>query len=183
MSDSRVHVINPQTTILEKSPTFYVKNEFQIFDPDTGIKWLQQITPRNVRNLRRLWISVHAVYNPGPYTDFLTDKPPNGPKWREFLDKISTEADGLQEIVLYLDSEPTVNHWGPAVDVEFVRALGRLSRINDLQKLEIRGYFPKEWPGYLEQTTGLKVWDETAQGEMYLRSLRDFQGGLKDQNI
>ncbi|KAJ5335812.1 uncharacterized protein N7506_005748 [Penicillium brevicompactum] len=123
------------------------------------------------------------LYNPGPYNDFLTNKPPDGPKWRELLDKVSTEAISLREIVLYLDSEPAVNHWGPAVDVEFVRALGRLSKLSGLRKLQIQGYFPKEWPGYLEQTTGLRVWEEGTQNEQYLLSLRDFQRDLKDQEI
>jgi hypothetical protein len=40
--------------------------------------------------------------------------------------------------------------------VNVVRALGR---IRGLQKLEIDGYFAKEWPAYLEEKVGMKVWE------------------------
>lgn len=178
MSEWTIRITDPQTTLARNPPEFYIDNMFHIDDPDTGIRWLDVIKPSDVRNLRKIWISVHAVYNPGPYTDFITNNPPNGPRWRELLAKLSTEAECLEEMVLYLDSEPIVNHWGPAVDAEFVRTLGKFS---NLQKLEIRGYFPKEWPSYLEVKTGLRVWQEEGQREQYLSSLREFQTGLKDQ--
>ncbi|KAJ6126246.1 hypothetical protein N7471_010739 [Penicillium samsonianum] len=180
MSESGIHITDPQTTLSKNPAEFYIENMSQIHNPDTGIDWLNMIKPSNIRNLRRLWISVHAVYNPGPHPDFLTNNPPNGPRWRELLEKLFTEAECLEEMVLYLDSEPTVNHWGPAVDADFARTLGKFS---NLQKLEIRGYFPKEWPGYLEKRTGLRVWQEERQTEQYLSSLREFQELLKDQTL
>ena len=158
----------------------HIQNMFQIHSPDTGINWLNVIKPSNFRNLRRLWISVHAVYNPGPHADLITNTPPNGPRWCELLGKLFSEVKCLEEMVLYLDSEPTVNHWGPAVDAKFVQTLGKFS---NLQKLEIRGYFAKEWPGYLEQRTGLHVWQEERQTEQYLSSLWKFQQRLKDQTL
>jgi hypothetical protein len=97
---------------------------FQIRNPDTGIDWLDTINPSDIRNLRRLCIYVHAVYNPGPHPDFLTNNPPNGPRWRELLEKPFTEAECLEEWCFRFDSEPTVNHWGPAVDGDFARTLG-----------------------------------------------------------
>ncbi|KAJ6003608.1 hypothetical protein N7522_006300 [Penicillium canescens] len=178
MSKSTYHITDPQTTLPTNPLEFYIENIFQIDDPDTGIKWLNAIMPSNVRSLRKLWISVHAVYNPGPYTDFLTNKPPIGPRWREFLGKLFAEEECLEEMVLYLDSEPTVNHWGPSVDAEFVRTVGNFT---NLQKLEIRGYFPKEWPGYLETRTGLQVWQEARQTERDLSLLKEFQILMKDQ--
>lgn len=51
------------------------------------------------------------------------------------------------------------------------------------ERLEIRGYFPKEWPGYLEKRTGLRVWQEERQTEQYLSSLWEFQELLKDQTL
>lgn len=115
MCESRIHIIDPQTTLSKNPPEYYIESMFQIHNPDTGIDWLNVIKPSNVRNLRRLWISAHAVYNPGPYPDFLTNNPSNDPRWRELLGKLFTEAESLEAesleaMVLYLDSEPTVNH-------------------------------------------------------------------------
>jgi hypothetical protein len=146
MSHPRIHITVPRTILPDNPPDFYYNSTFHIKDPDTGKQWLQRIAPFNVRNLRKLSVSVHAVYNPGPYAEILTNKPPNGPLWRELMGEVYAKGVGLQEMVLYLDSEPDFNHWGPAVDVKFVRELGKFSH---LQKMDIMGYFPKEWPRYL----------------------------------
>jgi hypothetical protein len=180
MAAPRVRIRTSQACICEKTPGFYSHKTFQIDDPEVGLKWLVNITIPKVKMLRRLYCFVGPVYNPGPYPDFLTNKPPIGPKWCEFLRTLSIKASGLEEMALYLDSEPTWDHWGPAVDLDFVRALGCLSK---LRKLEIDGYFPKEWPQYLEERTGLTVWDEGRQETRYLRTLRDFQRLLRDQHI
>lgn len=180
MATPRVHIRSPQAYITEETPGFYSHNTFQIDDPEVGLKWLVNITTPKVKKLRKLYCFVHVVYNPGPYPHFLTDEPPIGPKWCEFFRTLSMKASGLEQMAFYLDSEPTFDHWGPAVDLDFVRALGCLS---NLHKLEIDGYFPKEWPQYLKERTGLTVWDEKGQETRYLRSLRDFQRLLRDQRI
>lgn len=124
MFKSIFYITDPRSTLLTNPPEFYIVNVLQTHDPDTGIKWLNSITTSNVRSLRKLWISVQA-YNSGPYKNlFKTNKPPNGPRWRELLGKLFTEAECLEKLVLYLDSEPTVNHCGPSVDAEFVRMVG-----------------------------------------------------------
>ncbi|KAK2748261.1 hypothetical protein FQN57_000919 [Myotisia sp. PD_48] len=187
----------PRATRRDYDPDFYYAHGFKIDDPIRGLRWMQNITPLNARYLRKLDIFVPATYDPGLRTEFLPHKPPTvpkwvedlgnifgppeGPKWRELLEKISTEAINLQELTLYFDSdEPGVNRWGAAADPKFVQALGRFS---NLQKLEINGWFPKEWPGYLQEKTGLVVWKAEGQPERYLQHLRKFQRKLKDQNL
>ncbi|KAL1964775.1 hypothetical protein VTN77DRAFT_6642 [Rasamsonia byssochlamydoides] len=168
MSPLRIRIREPQALCHKNSPNFYAENTFQIDEPDFALEWLQKITTPNVRSLRKLWIYVHPVYH--------------GTIWYNLFNKLATEAVSLQEISIYLDSEPTCGYWGPAVDVNFVRALARIS---NLRKLEIDGYFPKEWPIYLEEKTGLKVWQAEKQGiynEGYLSALREFQRRLKDQH-
>jgi hypothetical protein len=143
MTAPRIQVWDPQAYICETSPGFYSNNRFQIHDPEVGLKWLANMTKRNAKELRYLYCSIHAVYNPGPYPDFLTNRPPNGPIWCRFIRALSAKASDLEEVTFYLDSEPTCHHWGPAVDPNFVRALGCMSQ---LRRLQIKGYFPKEWP-------------------------------------
>ncbi|KAJ5252864.1 hypothetical protein N7489_003274 [Penicillium chrysogenum] len=121
---------------------------FQIRNPDTGIDWLDTIKPSDIRNLRRLCIYVHAVYNPGPHPDFLTNNPPNGPRWRELLEKPFTEAECLEEWCFRL-----IQNLLSITGVQLWMVILR-------ERLEIRGYFPKEWLGYLEKRTGLWVWQE-----------------------
>jgi len=55
--------------------------------------------------------------------------------------------------------------FGGGTDVDVVQAI---ARIKGLDQLEIAGYFAKEWPAYLEEKTGLKVWDPQGQEDWYL---------------
>jgi hypothetical protein len=147
-----------------------------IDDSSWALRWLEQIGRDNVKHLAKLRIFVHAVYHLGPYPG-LFDEPPSGPKWCELFDKLASEATGLRDIYIYWDAEPAFWHFGGGFDVDVVRAL---ARIKGLQKLEIYGYFAKEWPAYLEEKTGMKVWESQGQKEWYLKELEKFQRNTKD---
>ena len=67
------------------------------------------------------------------------------------------------------------HHLGGGHDVDVVRALGRLK---GLKKLEIDGYFAKEWPAYLEQELGMILWEEAARTGEYVVELRKYQGRI-----
>jgi hypothetical protein len=114
-----------------------------------------------VDSLAKLRIFVHAVYHLGPHPD-LYDRPPSGPKWCELFDKLASEAIGLRDIYIRWDAASEFWHFGGGFDVDVVRAL---ARIKSLHKLEIGGYFAKEWPAYLEEKIGMKVWERQGQEE------------------
>jgi hypothetical protein len=147
-----------------------------IDDPSWALSWLNQISRDNIKHLAKLRIFVSAVYNLGPYPD-ICDRPPTGLKWCELFDKLAGEAIGLRDIYINWDAEPSLWHFGEGFDVDVVRAL---ARINGLHKLEIAGYFAKEWPAYLEEKVGMKVWERQGQTEFYLKHLEKFQRDIKD---
>ena len=147
-----------------------------IDDPSWALSWLDQISRDNVKHLAKLRIFVSAVYNLGPHPS-ISDRPPTGPKWCELFNKLASEAISLRDIYIYWDAEPYFWHFGGGFDVNVVRAL---ARINGLHKLEIDGYFAKEWPAYLEEKVGMKVWEGQGQEERYLKWLKKFQRDIKD---
>jgi hypothetical protein len=147
-----------------------------IHDPSWALRWLEQIGRDNVKHLAKLRIFVYAPYHLGPYPD-LCDRPPTGLKWCELFDRLASEATGLRDIYIYWDAEPMFGHFGGGFDVDVVRAL---ARIKSLHKLEIDGYFAKEWPAYLEEKVGIKVWERQGQSELHLKVLKEFQRNLKD---
>lgn len=180
MSPARVRIFHPKEHSNEPDPDFYSDNTFTFFRPMVAIEWFQNITPSNVKKLRKIYLCVNPVYEPGPDPDFLTAQPADGYKWCQLLNKMATELPGLREVKVYLDSEISFGHWGPGVDVNFARALGRFSK---LSKLKIDGYFGKEWPEYLRGKTGLTVWEADGQSAWYLKHLREYQDMLGDLTI
>jgi hypothetical protein len=70
-----------------------------IDDPSRALNWLQQINPVNVKHLTKLQIFVHAVYHLGPFPN-ISGRPPSGPQWCKLLDKLASDAEGLQEIYI-----------------------------------------------------------------------------------
>ena len=147
-----------------------------IDDPSGALRWLEQIGRDNVTHLAKLRIFVCAVYHLGPHLD-ICGRPPSGPKWCEFFDKLAREATGLRDIYIYWDAEPTCWHFGGGFDVDVVRAL---ARIKGLHRMQIDGFFAKEWPAYLEEKVGMKVWERQGQKEWYLKELLKFQRYVKD---
>ena len=146
-----------------------------IDDPSGALRWLAQIGRDNVGSLTKLRFFIHAVYH--PYPDICGRPPPNSPKWCELFDRLASEAKGLREIHIYWDAEPILRHYGGGSDVDVVRAL---ARITGLQKLEIDGYFAKEWPAYSMDKVGVQVWKRQGQRECYSKELRKFQRDVKD---
>ncbi|OJJ42150.1 hypothetical protein ASPZODRAFT_137461 [Penicilliopsis zonata CBS 506.65] len=197
MDEPRIRLTDPRAAAGDAS--FYSQHTFQIEYPDVGLQWLCDMPPKNVQQLRKLSMYIHPLYHAGPDNRDAPDSPSppdspdspdslerqtpaNGPLWCDLLDKISTDATGLEQLTLYLGSEPLMDHWGPAVDINFVHALGQLGNPN-LRSLQIAGFFPKEWPLYLQQRTGLTVWDAAGKQEGYLTRLREFQRMLHDQTL
>ena len=184
MAQRQIRVGDPHSIHREPSPTFYSENTFAIDDPDLTLNWLQQITSANIKHLTKLRVFIHAVYSPSLLgwgklhaSNLFSNEPPCGPKWRALFDKLAAEATGLRELYIFWDSEPTCWHFGGGTDVDVVQAL---AQIKGLDKLEIAGYFAKEWPAYLEKKTGLKVWDPQGQQDRYLRELERFQRSIRD---
>jgi hypothetical protein len=184
MAQRPIRVGDPLSIHREPSPAFYSENTFKIDDPDRALNWLQQITSTNTKHLTKLSVFVHAVYSPGvlgwgsiPASSIFSNGPPCGPKWRTLFDKLAAEAVGLQELDIFWDAEPTCWHFGGGADVDVVQAL---AQIKGLDKLEIGGYFAKEWPIYLKKKMGLKVWDPQGQEDWYLGELERFQRSIVD---
>lgn len=161
---SPIHITDPQRTYHQTSPGFYSRNIFQIEDPVIGLQWLETLNPSLMQSLGQIDLYVRPAYHL---------------EWPALLNKLSTEAVGLQVLDVFLVVEPSANQWGAALDVEFVRALGRFQ---DLSTMELRGWFPKEWPEYLESKTGLDVFKESEHEGWYLKSLRRFQSMLDRQS-
>jgi hypothetical protein len=176
MAPSQVPIRDPQSIHHQASPAYYSENTFMLDDPSFALRWLEQIGQDNIKHLAKLRIFPSAVYNLGPYPSF-SGAPASGPKWCELFDTLANKAIGLREIYIYWDAEPTCWHFGGGFDVDVVRAL---ARIQGLQKLEIAGFFAKEWPAYLEGKLGMKVWGRQGQEEWYLKALRKFQRDLRD---
>ncbi|KIW14864.1 hypothetical protein PV08_07649 [Exophiala spinifera] len=100
-----------------------------------------------------------------------------GPPWCKLFRRLAADGVGLRQIYVYWDSETTFGHFGGGADVEVVRAL---AEIRGLQKLEIDGFFAKEWPAYLQGKTGLTVWSPHGKKAWYYQELRKFQRNTPD---
>lgn len=178
MAKQTIHTFEPAAIQPQISPAFYNENVFTISDPTSGIVWLDKIGTDNIKYLAKLRIFVHAVYERGifPPGDIFC-RQPSGPPWCKLFQRLAADGTGLRDIYIFWDSEPTFGHFGGGTDVEVVRAL---AEIRGLQKLEIDGYFAKEWPTYLQEKTGLTVWSPTGRQDWYYRELRKFQRNSQD---
>lgn len=176
MDSPLVLIRDPQSIRRKASPAFYSENTFTIDDPSWALTWLDRISRDNVKHLAKLRILFSGVYNFGRHPD-ICGRPPTGLKWCELFDKLASEAMGLRDVYIYWDAEPCIWHFGGGYDVDVVRAL---ARINGLHKLEIDGFFAKEWPAYLEEKVGMKVWEVQGRKASYLEELKKFQQGIKD---
>ena len=178
MAEQTIQIFEPKSIQRQVSPAFYAENVFMIGDPTFALEWLEKIAIGNIKHLAKLRIFVHAVYEKGifPPGDIFY-RPPSGPPWCKLFRRLAADATGLQQIYIFWDSEPTCWHFGGGADVEVVRAL---AEIRGLQKLEIDGYFAKEWPAYLQEKTGLTVWSPNGRKDWYYRELRKFQRNTQD---
>jgi len=174
MALHQIEIRDAQSVRRNASPAFYSENTFVIDDPSWAVRWLEKIGRENVQHLAKLRIFVHAVYHFGPHVDIF-GRPQSGPKWCELFDKLASEAICLRDIFIHWDAEPTCWHFGGGYDVDVVRAL---AKIKCLERLEIYGYFAKEWPAYLKEQVGTDVWDRQGQKEWYLEELNKFQQNL-----
>jgi hypothetical protein len=126
----------------EASSILYTENIFSVINPAHYIPFLARIGPVHIKELKTLEISV-----PGA-------RQKKG-KWIPLLEQLAQEAESLRDIKICFNAEETVwglGGWGK--DVDFVRALGK---IGGLEKLELKGYYAKRWPEYLEEKTGAVV--------------------------
>ena len=113
----------------------------------------------------------------------LKQGPPHGLQWTQLITKLAIEATNLKSLHVYFDAKPQEGKLGGGHDVLFARALTMLPAT---VKLEIGGYIA-EWPLYLEERLGYKVWDEVetfrnvkAHFLGSLGELREYQGRLPD---
>ncbi|OQE07816.1 hypothetical protein PENVUL_c012G07872 [Penicillium vulpinum] len=140
----------------ESFPSYLITNP-QIKDLAIGLQWLETLDPSLIKKLRIVIVQVKPVYRPG---------------WPAFLNKLSTEAVGLEELDVQISIRFSAANWCAAVDIEFLRELGRFRW---LKRMKLDGWFPREWPEYLLSRTGLTVWRESEHTEAHLRELRKFR--------
>jgi hypothetical protein len=179
MAEQTILISDPKSIQRQISPAFYSENVFaNISNPTFALEWLDKIGKDNIKHLAKLRIYVHPVYERGifPPGDVFYN-PQSGPPWCKLFRKLAADATGLRQIYIFWDSELTFGHSGGGADVDVVRAL---AEIRGLQKLEIDGYFAKEWPAYLQRKTGLTVWTPIGREDWYLRELRKFQRDTRD---
>ena len=190
VSQHLIRTNSPDSIRKEPCLLFYSSNEFVIDDPKRGLEWATRITKANLEYLTKLRIFIPGVYYDLDFDQMLQNLRQGmkgksgvieyGPRWRAFFEKLAAGAKNLKIVFIYFDAEDTMGHYGGGADVDVVRAIGKL---HGLEQLKIGGLFAKEWPGYLEQKTGLKVWDTEDQSEGMLRELRKFQRRYRDLKI
>ena len=170
-------------------PSFFSNNCFTIDVPVPAVTWLGAIGS-NIQHLREVRIIMPADWQDIPprragvsqFDEQLQDmfdlifrqEPPSGPLWCKVFDELAVGATGLQSLFVYWDAEGFIHHGGGA-DVDVVRALGR---IKGLQRMEIRGFYAKEWPKYLEEKMGIKVLEDS--DSQMRRYLKNFQRDHKE---
>ena len=153
-------------------PTFYRGNTFLFNYPDLVLRWLRRLSPSCLTAIRSIRVFVHAVYNPGPAGDWLTNKPAGGPQCVALFEYLAAKATSLKHITIYLDQERTMGHWGGGNDTKLLQAIGKLQT---LDTFELRGFFARQWPSYLRGRTSCEVWKAEGQAASYLRELDNFQ--------
>ncbi|KAH8899686.1 hypothetical protein GQ53DRAFT_836683 [Thozetella sp. PMI_491] len=190
-----VFVTSPRAITTEYAPAFYNASTFRITEPEHGLAFIRSMRPDNLAHVRRLSIFVEAFYATVPPRLEQHSLPfwvprPNAPAWYALLDAVRDRLPGLCELEIYLHAELTGFHQdiprlGAGNDPEFAR---RLAGLRGLEKLELDGFFPREWPAYLERELGLStsddgavklggsVWAPEGRTDSYLKLLRRYQG-------
>ena len=133
--------------------------------PDTLLAWLDT---NNAALISDLTIFVEPVdTRPQP--------------WCALFRKLQNEATGVENLDIYWDAEwggGLLSWLGLGKSLEFVREVAKLKVRNPVV---IRGFYGRNWPGYLEQNMGLRpVEDFSSNGKK--RSLRIYQKGTEHLN-
>jgi len=157
-------------------PKFYCDNTFLFDYPDLVLKWLRKLSPSCLTAIRTIRVFVHAVYNPGPTGNWLTDEPAEGPQWVALFEYLAAKATGLKNLWIYLDQERSMGHWGGGNDTQLLQALGKL---RTLDTFELEGFFARQWPSYLRVETTCEVWNADGREDWYLRELARFQSSVR----
>ncbi|KAH9896380.1 hypothetical protein F4778DRAFT_794155 [Xylariomycetidae sp. FL2044] len=123
----------------EAVPVLYSRNIFAAPNQETMLNLMARIGPINVRQLRYLEIVIN--YN----------------TWEaglRLLDDLAEQASGLRHLLIIWNAMSIHSHRRLENRMEFVR---RLERLTALERITFRGYYPKNWPAYLEQQLGIHV--------------------------
>jgi hypothetical protein len=176
--------LDPQTRTMEPSilrtckqihhegnSILYSQNVFAIDEPEQLFQLVARTGLANFGLVRRLDIGVPCM----------SELPP----WLELLSMLAENASGLRCVELTLGamfgweclSFRGTRDRGFGDSLEFVRALGKIDRI---ETLVIEGYYAKNWPAYLEERMGARV---LATGGCCCKELELREGELNDEEL
>ena len=125
----------------EASHLLYSHIEFLVYRPGGISEFLQQIGPSNSKLLKTLRIRLPQIAVLDP--------------WLQVLATLAQEATGLKHLSIEMKAEEIPEpRRGLGSSLKFVHALGR---IRSLEKLDMQGFYGKEWPAYLEKELGIQV--------------------------
>jgi hypothetical protein len=174
MSPNLIHMYQ-DAIITKPSPEYYSSNTFSFVshNPESGVRWLNEIGTENAKCITKLRIWIDACYNfPSPRVQLppnddrapifaliasVFDTEPSGPGWCKFFNKIATDLTALKSLKVIWECAYYVGEFGGGTDVTVVRALGG---IKGLETLKIGGCYAKEWPAYLAEKTGAMIVEE-----------------------
>jgi hypothetical protein len=130
---------------IEAAGVLYGENRFRAHGARRFLEFLGGIGG-NIGVLRILELAPEAVYYPsGSNGD--GDENWAGEVWCELIDVLAMKAKGLRRLSVNFQAVLDVDALGAGRDLEFVRALGRVRQV---EEMEIRGFYAVGWRGYLE---------------------------------
>lgn len=156
----------------------YGENRFRAHGARRFLEFLARIGKGNVALLRTVHLAPEAVYYPRGEArgEEVRDENCAGETWCELIDVLARDAEGLRSLRVHFQAVMDVDALGAGRDMEFVRALGRVRQVDEM---EIRGFFALAWPGYLERCGRGRVWVRERYGVEEIEELKRYQAGTE----